>query len=229
MGRRGLIIGGSIAAALGGLLWLGHGVLRRGALGKEGCPFSAPISPEQAEALRARAMLPLRGEGIAPARSALGFTLGTTTRGDVSDWAVRQGVGCEPEPGANALRCAGVPAADPEEAGASGEGAKGNLYALFDPSGHLVALDVMRESSPGETAARRFDAVRDRLAAALGPPSASWGEATAAYLGARPLRQAAAQFRFADFAADVTATNLAGRGIVLREQYRTIPAAPGGG
>jgi hypothetical protein len=223
------VIGASIAVALGGLLWLGHGALRRGAVGKGGCPFSAPAFPEQAEALRARAMLPLRGEGIAPARSALGFTLGATTRGEVSDWAARQGVACAPEQGANALRCTGVPAAGPEEAGAPGEDGTGNLYALFDPSGRLVALDVMRESSPVETVARRFDVVRRRLASSLGPPSASWGEATAAYLGARPLRQAAAQFRFADFAADVTATNLAGRGVVLREQYRSIPAAPGGG
>lgn len=54
------------------------------------------------------------------------------------------------------------------------------------------------------------------------PPSAVQGTADPAHLGGY-LDRAATEFRFADYAADVSATNLGERGIVVREQYRSIP------
>lgn len=184
------------------------------------CPFgAAPPSAVELESFRARSMAPLAAGASAPERRALGFTLGVASPGDVAAWIAARGGGCSAELGGGALRCTGA---------RDGNGALRDLYARFDPSSRLVALDLLREGTAGEEAARCFREREAELARGLGAPSASAGEPSAAYLGAAALRQASARHRFADFTAELSATNLAGDGVVVREQYRTIPRPSGG-
>jgi hypothetical protein len=187
------------------------------------CPLSISAvrsaSPERLETLRAAAMAPLRRPRPSPARPALGFVLQQTARADVASWASGKGARCEEELG-GALRCQGFDLGE-------GEARVRDLYASFDAEGRLVAFDVLREGLADEAAAQGFAALLDRLARVLGPPSASWGEPSASYLGAAPLRQAAARFRFVDYAADISVTNHGEKGGILREQYRSIPAQDG--
>jgi len=74
-----------------------------------------------------------------------------------------------------------------------------------------------------EQAARAVDSTSTRITTDVGPPSSTQGNATADYIGGEPLRRAAFLYRFRDYAADISATNLAQRGVVIREQYWSIP------
>ena len=163
-------------------------------------------------------MAPLRGLVSAPSRPALGLSIDSSTPAEVRAWATDLGMTCEEGLLQSAVRCEGAVAA----------GAIGNVYARFDERERLVALDVFRAGAPGPLAAARFEERQRRLASDLGPPTGSSGEATAAYLEAGPLRRAAIAYRFRDFAADVSAVNQAASGVVMREQYRSIPTRSGG-
>jgi hypothetical protein len=163
-------------------------------------------------------MAPLRGLAMAPSRPALGLAIDSSAPADVRAWAAELGMACEEGLIQSAVRCEGAVAA----------GAIRNVYARFDERERLVALDVFRAGAPGALAAAQFDERQRRLEGDLGPPSDSSGEATAAYLEAGPLRRAAIAYRFRDFAADVSAVNQSPRGVVLREQYRSIPTRSGG-
>ena len=183
-----------------------------------GCPVGvgAPdVSPAQLDAQRAAAWAPLRGIGAAPSRPARGLALDRSTPEEVTAWARERGASCVAELGGAALRCE--------------RSSLGDLLARFDAARHLVGLDLARHEAGPEAASTRFEELRGDLARDLGPPSSAWGEATAAYLAEGPLRQAGARFRFADFAADVSVTNLPAGGVVLREQYRALPRAAEGG
>lgn len=186
-----------------------------------GCPVdvggagAGDVSPAQLDAQRAAALAPLRGIGLAPSRPARGLALDRSTPEEVTAWAREHGASCVAELGGAALRCE--------------RSSLGDLLARFDASRHLVGLDLARHEAGPEAASSRFEALRGDLARDLGPPSSAWGEATAAYLAEGPLRQAGARFRFADFAADVSVTNLPAGGVVLREQYRALPRAAEGG
>ena len=92
----------------------------------------------------------------------------------------------------------------------------------FDPRGVVVGIDLMRDGTDGAKAAAVLTSISGRIAREAGPPSTVQGTADPAHLGGY-LDRAATEFRFADYAADVSATNLGERGIVVREQYRSIP------
>lgn len=185
---------------------------------RAGCPVGASVTPAQLEAQRAAAMAPLRGLVLAPSRPALGLTIDRSTPTEVRAWAAELGMACEEGLIQSAVRCEGVVAA----------GAIRNVYARFDERERLVALDVFRAGAPGSLAAARFDERQRLLESDLGPPADTSGEATATYLEAAALRRAAITYRFRDFAADVSAVNQAPNGVVLREQYRSIPTRTGG-
>lgn len=195
----------------------GRPLLARLGGGSAGCPIDAHVTPAELEAQRAAAMAPLRGLVAAPSRPALGLAIDRSTPAEVRAWAAELGMTCEEGLIQSAVRCEG--AAPP--------GAIRNVYARFDEGERLVALDVFRAGAAGPLAAARFDERRRHLASDLGPPEGTSGEATAAYLEAAPLRRAAIVYRFKDFAADVSAVNHAASGVVLREQYRSIPTGSG--
>jgi hypothetical protein len=189
---------------------IGHAKMMRPLLARVGgCPVAGKTAtPEELEAFRVKNATSLKGASRALARPAFGFTLDTSTKADVTAWAQRTHVECNEELGGAAMRCEG--AADVEDA-----------FFRFDPHGVLVGVDLIHPATDGATALRIVDEVAARLSKEAGAPTAVRGTRTPEFLDAQ-FRQAALEFHFTDYAADVTATNL-GAGVVVREQYRSVP------
>ncbi len=218
--RAKIALGASVGLPLTAALLVGalHSRAARPYLGRlgvrKGCPVNMDaVTPASLENERLAAIPALRGEGSASARPAMGFQLARATRNEVRAWARNTNAACEERFEAAEMHCAGVPPTSSPR----------DVVFRFEPAGVLVAVDVMRRANTPEDAAHAIAETSSELAHEVGPPKATTGEATAAFLGAEPYRRATIQFRFRDYAADVSATNLAGRGIIVREQYRAIP------
>lgn len=189
--------------------------------GASGCPWGkAPPSAAKLEELRIKSAetLKVAGAARATARPAFGFVLDQSTRAEVTTWAARAGATCTDELAGGALRCELADRNSTEESGVSVRDA----FFRFDPRGVVVGIDLMRDGTDGAKAAAVLTSISGRIAREAGPPSTVQGTADPAHLGGY-LDRAATEFRFADYAADVSATNLGERGIVVREQYRSIP------
>lgn len=206
-----------VAAAIGLHTPAGRALLG----GADGCPWGkgAP-SAVQLEELRVKSTTALKPNGStrATTRPAFGFALDQSTRADVTAWATRASATCVDEIGGAALRCELAKKNISEENGVSVRDA----FFRFDPRGVIVGIDLMRDGTDGAKAAAVLTTISNRIAGAAGPPSTVQGMADSAHLGGY-LDRAATEFRFADYAADVSATNLGEEGVVIREQYRSIP------
>ena len=175
------------------------------------CPAGRE-SPREIEDARRIALRSLRGPGLAPARPALGFALERTTEAEVREWARARGLRCESSREATLLVCGDVPpgALDPASPGAIDELAFG--FRVRD--GRLVNLTTLRTGVDATHAASALAASATALHQELGAaaaerlPSRTWDG-----------RPAFVRYRFADYIAAVSAMELPGRGIVMREQY----------
>ena len=217
-----------LAVALIGFAHTKHGrpllALLRGAPAGA-CPVGKDIklSPEQHEQARAKALAPVRGAERALARPALGFALDATTRPDVERWASEKGVRCEPAKRDAALRCVAVPvAALPASATNTPGHDLDALLFVFDGYGRLVGLDASRDRLSAEEAAQLVEARAGAIAEEAGPPTLQRGVADGDYLAGGALRRIESEFRFSDYRAEVSATNL-GRKVVVFEKYQSIP------
>jgi hypothetical protein len=182
------------------------------------CPAKR-ASPAAAEALRQRGVGELRGEAPAPARPALGHNLDRTRAADVEGWAAARGLACQTRQQPSSLiTCTNVPL-DALWPGRPA-GRIDELVFAFAPDGRLICIDSLRRALSGAEASRLFEALARDLAAALGTNGERAGESTAAYLTGGPLRTARLRYRFSDYLATVTATNLPS-GVALREQYQS--------
>ena len=161
----------------------------------------------------------LRSDRVAAGHGALRFTLGASTKSEVMDWAKASGATCSEEMKGAAVRCKGV-ASEAVRAPAAGL-AFSDVFFRFDTKDALTAVDAMHEGAPPEQAIRYFEAASRTFATDFGPPTPS-PMPTAESLG-EPYSRAAFEYRFRDLAVDLTATNLGGTGVVIREQYRAIP------
>ncbi|EYF07461.1 hypothetical protein [Chondromyces apiculatus] len=234
--KRGLVgvVGFTLlAVAVIGFAHTKHGrsllALMRGA---PGCPvgMDAKLSPEELEQVRGKVLASVRGDERALVRPALGFVLDATTRADVERWAQEKGVRCEPAKRGAALRCLDVPVSALAAVDAGVEKAEtrvpshpvDGLFFGFDGHGRLVSLDASRDHLSAAEAAQLVEEVREDLAAQAGPPALERGVPGAEYLQGGALRQIASEFRFSDYRAQVSATNL-GQKVVVREQYQSIP------
>lgn len=202
---------------------LGAGVLAHTRAGRalfgEKCPWEgAPPSAERLESFRVKSAAGLKGTTRAPARPAFGFVLDASTKADVTAWGTRVGATCREEIAGAALRCE----TGDKPVATEGEIPVRDAFFRFDPRGVLVGVDLMRDGTDGEKAAAVLTTITAQIARAAGPPSTVQGTASSAHL-AGYMNRAGSEFRFADYAADVSATNLGDRGVVVREQYRSIP------
>lgn len=192
-----------------------------------GCP-AAHVSPAEVDRLRVSGFQAIQGTIRAPARPALGFLLDRTTPDDVHAWAARARVACEArERGLLSLRCRQVPRDRLPDAASienpfgaeSGEPPVIDELALtFTPSGRLISVDAFTPRLPASGAAASFGAATARLQAQLGPPADELGDATPAALASTPLATARARYRFDDYVAIISASNLSS-GVAVREQY----------
>jgi hypothetical protein len=176
------------------------------------CPVGRE-SPTEIEEARRIALRSLRGSGTAPARPALGFALERTTEPEVRQWARTRGIACESSREATLLVCTTVPAG---ALGPSAPQAVDELAFGFRVRDHrLVNLTTLTTGVDATAAATAFATTAASLTSELGAaaaerlPSTGWD-------GRRP---AFVRYRFADYVAAVSAMELPGRGIVMREQY----------
>ena len=155
-----------------------------------------------------------RGAERAKSRPALSFVLTRSTKADVAAWASARGVTCTEELAKTALRCREIPVDG---------GTIRDLYVRFEPSGALVGVDAIRDATSGDAAIALVDAIAKTIARDAGEPSATRGETSGAALERDTYASRAIEFRFRDYSADVSATNMGEGGLVVREQYRAIP------
>jgi hypothetical protein len=175
------------------------------------CPVRA--TPTEIEQARRIALRALRGTDPAPARPALGFTLETTTLADVQAWARTRGIACAASMSDTLVKCDAVPA------GAVTTGASGTFDEIafgFRLADHrLVNLTTLSGGMNVSAAATRFTAVAGTLAGALGAPT-SERLPTSTWNAGGPVF---VQYRYADYLAGISAMELPGRGVVVREHY----------
>jgi hypothetical protein len=212
MNKRRLKIGvafgaiGSIAA-----MGLAHVPAVRGLVLGDTCPFTRTPSAAELEGLRVKTAANLRGTMRAAARPAFGFRLDETSREEILAWGQSVGASCEREQNDTAIRCEG---ARVEGGGVS------DAFFRFDLRGRLVAVDVMRDGLDAAAAAELFQKLARKTTKEAGTPTAQRGESTAAALDG--YQRVAAEYRFSDYAADLSATNMGAQGIIVREQYRSL-------
>jgi hypothetical protein len=181
------------------------------ALGYE-CPVAA--TPDEVEAARKGSARAARGDTPSPARPALGFRLDEMARAEVEAWVERHSLSCKASQKGALLTCEGVPAAALGRDGAPID----DLSFRFEPRGErLVTVTALRNRLDADTAAATLGALKAGLAAELGAGK-EHGEATASYLAAGPMRTALVEYRFSDYIASVSATNL-GQRVAVREHY----------
>jgi hypothetical protein len=215
MSRTTLIVAslGLTAAALAGIgaLHTPAGLRWMAAVGV-GCPAKA--APAEVEAARKDAARAARGIGRAPVRHALGFELDRTTRGEVLAWAARHGVDCGAKQANGALHCRGVPASLLGD----GQEVVDDLSFAFDPADDsLVTVTTFRRHDSAPEALATMARIRGQLAGALGP-GREVGEASIPYLNATPLGTALVEYRYQDYIANLSVTNL-GSKLMVREHY----------
>jgi len=204
--------GAAIIVALGGVL---HVPSVQRALGAS-CPFGQPPDAKKLEALRQKSAASLRGgtSSRAASREALGLRIDQSTKADVLAWGARSGATCGETLGGAAIRCEGARVDEGPRAA--------DAFFRFDPRGRLVGVDIMRESTSAETASAFFEELVARRTRELGAPNARHGDAAPESIGAGQLMHADAEYRFADYAVDVSVTNFGDARIVVREQYRSL-------
>ena len=146
-----------------------------------------------------------------------GFVLDQMTSKDILAWADRHHVDCNEQRAGSLLNCKEVP----ESAlGSRASGSIDELQFAFSPTNkRLVNIATTRYGLAANDAAAQMSAVVSGLKAQLGKPSRELGQRTASYLDSAPYKTALVRYRFSDYQADVTATNLPGKGTMLREHY----------
>ena len=190
---------------------IGMRLLRGGGGGT--CPFGmdgAALAPAVRDEHRRIAVERLRGDVLVSARPAGDFTLGATTRAEVRTWAAAQGSECRPGRDQRGLQC-----------DAAGD-ARASFYLDFDQRDVLVGAMWMTYSRKAEDASARLAAARAALQGAVGAPTRDVGEVDAAYLAARPLRQARSEYRRANYYAALSATNMGPSGYLVSQVYQSM-------
>jgi hypothetical protein len=180
-----------------------------------GCPVQA--SPEDTERARLSSARATRGTEASPAQPALGFVLDQMTSKDVLAWADRNHVDCSEQRAGSLLNCKDVPVS---ALGGHGSGSVDELQLAFSPtSKRLVNIATTQYGLQAKEAAAQMSAVVSGLEGQLGKPTRELGQRSASYLDSAPYKTALVRYRFSDYQADVTATNLPGKGTMLREHY----------
>jgi hypothetical protein len=202
-------------AAVGAL----HAPFARGLLMRiGGCPLAGASKMTSAEMEHAREIAAeARGSEPASVRPALGFVLDTSTLADVRAWEARTHADCD-EPHGGLVVCKNVPPAalglDPAD------GTIDQLALGFDTRSRLVNESTLREGLAPDAASRTARSIVSSLRSQLGPAARQVGtfEADAlARAGAAGI--STVEYRFRDYMADVSTSNLGTTGPLLREHY----------
>jgi hypothetical protein len=212
------------AAGALALLTLGAGLLHTGPglrlmvrLGVA-CPVLA-VTPAAATELRAEGLATLRGTRAAPARYALGLTLGISDEAASRALAASAGESCtRKHRGFVLLTCD-----KPGVGSGGGAGPRRETTFAFDARDRLISVDVTTHLTAASDITDLFARRAATLSRLLGDDAERAGEA--AEVARNPARYTTAivRYRFSDYLATLTAVRLEG-GVAIREQYQQ--AAP---
>lgn len=213
---RGALAAGAFVAVIGLLhLPVGRSALR---WVTGGCPIGMDIQldPAARDAARTVALRSVQGDALAAARPALGFALERTTREDVAAWAQAHQLACAGD--GPRMRCADVPAA------LWGGPADADVVLLqFDARDALISATATVSALTPAAAAAALRQLTADVVAQVGPPTSTHGGADAASLAAGGLSQSSSEFRFADYRAQLVATQVSGGRVSLRSVFQAIP------
>lgn len=220
--KRGAITLATLAVLFVGLIGLAHTTFGRPILmwlSGAGVTGNCPLGFDQANPLateyfRKQQLEQREGAGVAKTFRALDFVLGETTKADVQRWVRERQATCDEARQGSALTCS----AYAESIGAAPHAS--DLFMLFDGEDRLVALDLMRTPTDAAAAAATLTRQIEAVSTNVGPATKQHGEAAAAWLMAEPMRMTLREFRYQDFVASISATNLGSRGVRVREQYQ---------
>ena len=176
------------------------------------CPFGY----DKTAAATARGV---RTGPVAPARPALGFTLSSTTRADVLAWADQHGIHCDARHGKRTLECLDVPSALLAKHGAQLPGT--TTWFELDENATVTTIKTVRRTDLASAVATAFSATETTLRAQMGEPTTERGSADPADLSQGAFRQAVVEHLYADYRAQVRATNM-GNGYILTESYTAL-------
>lgn len=91
----------------------------------------------------------------------------------------------------------------------------------FDGAERLTAVVAVRRSTAAEPLSDAFNHAKRTLTEMAGAPASVEGDASPQAMSRSVLRQAVAEYRFADYYAVARAANM-GDGYVLTEEYRSL-------
>jgi hypothetical protein len=215
--RRVVVALVALTATIGAIALL-HAPFARSLLMRAGgCPMvSAKLTVAQAENGRHLGLRALKGNGVAPVRPALAFTLDVTTLAEARAWASSRHVECE-EPREGLLHC---PQVTPIALGLPTSEGPAELALGFDLGGRLVDVTTFRSQLPVEAASRAATEIASSLVAALGDAPTATGSFDVEHLS-RPSAWSIAtrSYRFGDYVAGLTAMRAPSGGFAVREQY----------
>ncbi len=190
------------------------------------CPMgwtkAETLTPAQVEARRGAALASTRGAHDAKSRHALGFILETTTREDIETWTAKNQINCRVDRHNAGFDCPNVPATVLPEKGLL----EGSIRVLlgFDAQRRLVSVQASGAFSEAEAAAAAAEHFEKLLDQSAGAMHERRGESKAEYLRSMVLAQSRAEWRFHNYNAQVSATNLKSK-FDLTLVFQTIPDA----
>lgn len=188
--------------------------------GAPGCPVS--LEGGDARRVEAHRILHLKralGSDAARAHPALDFELGRTHRDEVRRWAQERGAECKTLREESVLRCSRFAGAHARSLPLD------DAHLQFDARGILVAADLYRART---SAGRAVSFVRERagtLDAKVGPRTTSDLEKTQRDLAEQRFARVSVAYRYRQYVAELSATNLGERGIRVRERYAYLPSS----
>jgi hypothetical protein len=178
-----------------------------------GCPLALhEADAKTLETYRVRIARARAGARTARSRPALAFDLGNVFRQAVMRWLDERRAQCDARSAAPVVHCV-----------LSMSGGKIDAHLQFDERDRLVAVDLWHSPSPAEHGLAAMNARCTSLDESVGAATSPHADLTAQEMEAQPFRRVAQEYRYADYSARVSLTNLGKHGIRLREQYQWIP------
>ncbi|WP_428332131.1 hypothetical protein [Novosphingobium sp.] len=188
------------------------------------CPLGftgSPVSAADHDKSLQRAAQALRGDGPAGVKPALGFVLEQTSRQDVLTWAQQHQATCDGKPETHRLECKVTDIGSLPDSAL--EHAPGTLFLVFNSGDKLKRVQVMAHVAAVVDATRAMNAVLSKLTLHVGKPSHETGQPSTAYLEGGALRQAVTEYRYADFYAQVSVTNMGHLGYYsVSQMYQSL-------
>jgi hypothetical protein len=221
-------MGGAFGAALlfciAGLLHMPVGLRLWSKVTGAPCPFGHggdKLSMAQLDAAWQRSAIRVRGKVAAKAQPALGFTLLQTTREAALSWAQDHGVKCTGKRETLGLECE---VKDFSQLPASRFlAAPGTLFLRFDAQDRLRSVSASQQAPAAAAAVAILQRLVNDVHTQAGPATVQQGTVDTAYLQNNALAQVLREFRFSDYNAQLSATNMGALGyFAMSQSYSSL-------